>query len=562
MKMRTVLFALTALCAGVLRAAGAGALGFTVVPSGRYLAVPVANGTAKTRLEVFDGGERIAYFNVEWAGGTTNWTGSLDLGDRRGRPLTFRFSGGRVPSVSAADLVFSDRRFPAPDGQFEEPWRPRIHFTPPLGWNNDPNGLSWYGGEWHLFYQSNPFGIAWDNMSWGHAVSKDLVNWRDVGYALAPDDAGVVFSGSAVVDAENTAGFGKGAHILFYSASGKRRDQRLAWSRDGRAYTRLPDPIVPVRRDADRDPKVFWYAPGRHWVMVIYGEVEKKRHGVSIFTSKNLVDWSFASRVGGDFKEDGYYLYECPDLFELTTEDGKDRRWVLTAGNQMYAIGSFDGRVFRPEAERLDQNSFINGEQPVYAWQTFSGVPDGRCVQIAWSRFETLKSGHEGAMFSQGMSLPMELTLVRTPEGLRMARFPVRELRSLREGAATSFRAFDGELAEAEFFCKPAGGGRVTFDFRGIRIVYDAGRRTLSVGEHATAWKLDGDGRFGLRVFVDRVGLEIFSLDGLQYLPLPRVRPDPAKRTLSWRADGAAEPVSDVIERVWRLRRAEIVFER
>ena len=516
----TILFA----CMFTAAALTAGTV--TVAPTGRYMAVPVQNGAPKILLEVFDGGRRVAYDQVEWARGATNWTGSLDLRGFEGRALEFRFSGENAPNVSAADLAFADARFPAPKGQYGEAWRPQFHFTPPLGWNNDPNGLSYRNGEWHMFYQHNPFGIRWGNMHWGHAVSKDLVRWQDLGDVIAPDDHGPMFSGSAVVDHVNTSGFGKGAHVLIYTAAGRPHTQRVAWSLDGRNYAKWPKAAVEGRPDANRDPKVGWYAPGRHWVMAVYGEVEKGRHGVSIFTSKNLKDWTLASNVPGDLFDEGKFLYECPDFFEIPIEGETGTRWVLTAANRQYAVGTFDG------------------------------VPDGRRIQVAWSHFDTCAGGRTDAIFNQGMSLPMELKLVRTSDGLRLARFPVKELESLRAGEATALKAFKGELAEVEFACTPVADAVVTLDLRGVLLVYDAVKKTLSVNGRATAWDLDAAGRLGLRVFVDRVGLEVFSLDGLQYLPLPDILPDPANRKLSWRAAGAKKPVRDVAERAWRLKSA------
>ena len=526
----------------------------TVVPTGRYMAVPVENGAPKVMLEVFDGGTRIAYDQVEWARGVTNWTGSLDLCGRTGRPLEFRLSGKGAPSFSAADLTFSDARFPAPKGQYDEPWRPQFHFTPPLGWNNDPNGLSYRNGEWHMFYQHNPFGITWGNMHWGHAVSKDLVHWQDLGDVIAPDDAGPMFSGSAVTDAAGTAGFGQGAHVLIYTAAGKPHTQRIAWSLDGRNYVKWPHAAVEGRLDANRDPKVGWYAPGKQWTMAVYGEVEKRRHGVSLFVSKDLKHWEKASHVRGDFFDEGRYLYECPDFFELPVEGEKETRWVLTAANRQYAIGTFDGRTFTPEAERHVQWRSPGHINPVYAAQTFADVPYGRRIQVAWSHFDTRAGGRTDAVFNQGMSLPMELKLVRTADGLRLARFPVRELETLRAGPATPLAGFVGELAEVEFSCVPVADAVVTFDVRGVALVYDAVKGTLAVNGKAVTWNLDAHGRLGLRMFVDRVGLEIFSLDGLQYVPAPDIVPDRAKRKMSWRASGAAKPVRDVTERVWRLK--------
>ena len=543
----------------------------TVKPTGRYMAVPVENGAPKILMEVFDGETRVAYDQVEWARGVTNWTGSLDLGAAKGRALEFRFSGNDVPELTAADLRFAETRFSAPKGQYDEPWRPQFHFTPPLGWNNDPNGLSYRDGEWHMFYQHNPFGVRWGNMHWGHAVSKDLVHWQDLGDALAPDDTGPMFSGSAVVDHANTAGFGKNAHVLIYTAAGKPHTQRIAWSLDGRTYVKWPKAAVEGRPDANRDPKVGWYAPARRWTMAVYGEVEKGCHGVSLFVSKNLKDWTFASSVRGDLFDEGKFLYECPDFFEMPIEGEKGTRWVLTAANRQYAIGAFDGRTFTPEATRLSQWRSVGGINPIYAAQTFSDAPDGRRIQMAWCHFDTLAGGHHHwdngrlarcgdthVMFNQGMSLPAELKLVRTADGLRLARFPVKELETLRAGAATRLADFVGELAEVEFACVPtADDTLVTLDLRGVTVEYSALRHTLAVNGQATAWELDAKGQLGLHVFVDRLGMEIFSLDGLQYVPAPDIAPDPANRKLSWRVGGTKrkeKPVRDVTERAWRLK--------
>lgn len=532
----------------------ASAASLTTTVTGRYLAVPVENGKPDARLEIFDGGRRAFHYDVRWAKGKPDWTASLDLGALKGRSATFVFSGENPPAPARGDLRFSDERFPAPADQFDEPWRPQLHFTPPLGWNNDPNGLSYRNGEWHLFYQHNPVGAVWGNMSWGHAVSRDLVHWADAGVAIAPDETGAMFSGSAVTDAAGTAGFGKNAHILLYTAASGRPTQRLAWSHDARTYTKWQTPAIPARADALRDPKVLWYAPGRHWVMLVYGIVEPNRHGMTVFTSKNLKDWEFASRIPGDPVDVGRYLFECPDLFELPVPGENRTRWVLTAGNRLYAIGTFDGRRFRPEAEQLDQMRIHHHLTGVYAWQTFSDAPRGRCVQIAWARFETLNRGKKGAMFSQGMTLPAELSLTRTAQGLRLAKKPVEELKALRCGEATSFDAFDGELAEIEFSCRPGGDAYVVFDLRGLRISYSVPRRTLTLNNLSTAWDLDAHGRLALRIFLDRVGLEIFSQDGLQYLPLPDAVPDPAKRRISYVAGDAKRAVRDVTCRVWKLR--------
>lgn len=535
----------------------------TVTPSGRFWGVPVDNAGLAAVVEVFDGETRLLSHSIQWAtGGVTNWMASLDLGEAAKRPLTFRFTGPRADEFLRSALAFSDRRFPLPVGTGDEPYRPQLCFTPPSGWNNDVNGLSYNNGEWHLFYQHNPYGIAWGNMHWGHAVSKDLVHWRDLGDALVPDDTGTMYSGSAVTDSEGRAGFGKGAHLLFYTAAGDRivaprgspvpRTQRIAWSTDGRTYTKVAKPAVMPCPEANRDPKVVWHAPSGTWAMVVYGNAERDYHTYAFYSSKDLLNWEKASVFRGDKKKQGSFCFECPDFFELPIEGEDGRRWVLADAHGTCVVGRFDGKEFAAEAEPFE---FVRKMgRSAYAWQTFSDVPDGRCINMGWAHYET-RTEHADACFNQGMTLPMEVRLVRTHDGLRLARFPVRELQTLRQGNPTSLKQFSGELAEVEFSCVPTRAATVSLDLRGVKIVYNAHHRILSVNGQPTAWDLDAEGRLGLRVFVDRVGVEILSLDGLQYLPLPDVAATATSRKMSWSASGAKEPVGNVIERVWRLAR-------
>ena len=259
----------------------------------------------------------------------------------------------------------------------------------------------------------------------------------------------------------------------------------------------------------------------------------------------------------GDFFDSGCYLYECPDMFEMPIEGETATRWVLTAANRQYAIGTFDGQTFVPETERLEQMRPVgNVSTPVYAWQTFSDVPDGRRIQIAWSKYDPLAGGNKATMFNQAMTLPMELKLVRTDAGLRLSRFPVKELESLRKGPPMSLKDFNGELAEIKFSCVPVADAVIALDLRGIKIEYRAIQHTLSVNGQSTAWNLDAEGRLGLHIFIDRVGLDVFSLDGIQYIPMPNIKPNPSKTRLSWKASGMKQSVRAVTEQAWHLRSA------
>src|SRR5690606_21999772 len=222
--------------------------------------------------------------------------------------------------------------------------------------NNDPNGLAYYQGQYHLFYQHNPYGVNWGNMHWGHAVSKDLVHWEDLDEALYPDTLGTMFSGGGVVDLENTSGLGtkeNPALLLYYTAAEKSWAQGLAYTNDGIHFNKLDQPVVDKVSDGNRDPKVIWHQPSKHWVMVLYVEDPQQQHAMYFYTSKDMKKWEYASKTLGG-KNNDRYLFECPELFELPVDgDPSNKKWVLTGANAQYAIGHFDGKTFHPEQERI-----------------------------------------------------------------------------------------------------------------------------------------------------------------------------------------------------------------
>ena len=250
--------------------------------------------------------------------------------------------------------------------RYSEPFRPQFHFTPERNWMNDPNGMVFFDGEWHLFYQYNPHGDRWGHMSWGHAVSRDLVRWEHLPLALAEEDGIMIFSGSAVVDWKNTSGFGEGNRpplVAIYTGHREgRQDQRLAYSRDrGRTWTKFPgNPVLDVKMADFRDPKVFWHEATSRWVMTVALATEQKVH---FYASPNLKEWKYVGEFGPAGAVDG--LWECPDLFPLPVEKNQDgsggggQKWVLIvninpggpAGGSgcQYFVGEFDGARFTPD---------------------------------------------------------------------------------------------------------------------------------------------------------------------------------------------------------------------
>lgn len=421
----------------------------------------------------------------------------------------------------------------------DEPGRPQFHYSPRVGWGNDPNGLVWKDGEWHFFHQHNPYDIKWGKMHWAHAVSRDLVHWEWLGDKLYPDALGAMFSGCAVVDKENTAGFGRNAIVFLYTAAGKPDSQCLAYSTDGRTLVKYAgNPVMPDT-PGWRDPKVFWHAPSKAWVMIIYGS-ESNRHVFAIFRSPDLKRWTRASTYAGDERGKGTWHYECPGLDELTIEGETNTAWVVWSADCSYDVGSFDGFAFTPREERI---SWPSGE--FYAAQTFANVPDGRVIWSPWMR---IKPGYAKDS-SQLYGIPQELALRRTAKGLRLVHRPVRELESLREGDARPLADFDGELAEVWLSADLHPRGSVSYELRGVPLAYDYAGAKLKVGEKTVDWPAEA-GKLRLRVYVDRVGVEVFSQDGLNMTPCAAI-PDPASRRMKVLQ---ADKASNVSGKVYALK--------
>ena len=295
---------------------------------------------------------------------------------------------------------------------YNELYRPQFHFTPEKNWHNDPNGLVYYDGEYHLFYQYNPNGKEWGYMHWGHAVSEDLIHWEHLPVAIYPDEDSkdkefcTAFSGSAIVDEKNLLAKQKGDNktlVIFYTS--KECGQRIAYSTDrGRTWEKFEgNPIIPYDETDDaRDPKVIWFEPSQKYVMVLYRKStgEERSKGVSFYTSENLIDWEYKSHV--------YGYYECPDLVPLkVTNRPEETKWVLFDGDGTYLVGSFNGEEFTPETAKMKSDFGKN----YYATQTWSNIPadDGRVIQIAWMR----NGEFPGMPFNGQMTFPTELELTR-----------------------------------------------------------------------------------------------------------------------------------------------------
>lgn len=480
----------------------------------QYLNLPVSNDAPVRRVAVLAGGKTVREFEIRLSEKTPDFWAFLDLVAFKGQEIVVR--ADRLPAGGAALGVIeqADEIRAAGAPLYEESLRPQYHFSSRRGWLNDPNGLVYSAGEYHLYYQHNPYGWEWGNMHWGHAVSTDMVHWKELPVAVYPHAFGDwAYSGSAVVDAANTGGFKSGAEDVIVAAyTSTARGECIVYSNDrGRTFTEFAG--NPVVKHEGRDPRLLWHEPTKSWVMAVYDEkpgekVERDRQGISFYTSADLKAWKFRSRIGG--------FYECPDLFELPVDAGKGgTKWVLTAANSEYVVGAFDGATFTPESGKLPGNR----SDRFYAAQTFSGTPDGRRIQIGWGRIDA-----PGMPFNQMMSFPCELSLRTTAEGIRLCSWPVKEIELLygkewvqKDAVAapeTPVR-FDveRELLDIRATIEVQTASSVTLMVRGMAVRYDMAGKVLTCDGRSAPLTVR-DGKISLRVLADRTSLEVFAADG------------------------------------------------
>lgn len=512
-----------------------------VVAEQKWLHFPVKTGAKPRVVTVAVDGAVVRRFDIELADVEPDWWAPLDISAWKGKSL--RIVADALPEGSKAfDKLPQNATFVESENLYQEALRPQLQFSTRRGWVNDPNGLVFYRGEYHLFYQHNPYGWNWGNMHWGHATSRDLIHWQEHGEALYPDEMGPMFSGSAVVDWKNHSGFGKDGQppmLLFYTAAGNPTTQCLAYSLDGRTFTKYAgNPIIKQVTPGTRDPKVLWHEPSQQWVLTLYVEVPrdkkegdgpnspKTEHVIQFFTSKNLKDWTYRSQTPG--------LFECPDFFELPVDgNAANKKWVLTAASSEYLVGRFDGEKFTPETGKLPGHR----GRGFYAAQTYSDVPDGRRIQIGWGQAPSPKMP-----FNQLQTIPCELSLRSTAEGPRLRWQPVQEFESLRGqhsirydriklklGEPQSLSDFKDELLEVRAVFRPEKASRIVIRIRGIDVAYDAAKEEIMIGDHRVSAPLH-NGEQSLTMIIDRTMLTVWASDGLTYIPWPVI---PAASELS-----------------------------
>jgi fructan beta-fructosidase len=497
----------------------------------KLLLVPVGTGEKKQNLKIQDGDFMIHNVQVILANGAdeVKWWGYLDMSDYIGKEVSLSFLDVEDGATSAMFECADEPRTMPDQPLFDEASRPQFHMSQMNGWSNDPNGMTYYDGSYHLFWQCNPLGNYWGNMYWGHATSPDMINWTEQKRAFrtfggvdkenrhpSMVDA-MAFSGGGHVDKNNSAGWKTGdKDVMFVMMTDTGLGESIAYSTDGGLNFEYwkQNPII---KHKGRDPKPIWYEPGKHWVCVVYDEDTNpelkglEKRNISFYTSKNLKDWELQSKIFG--------IFECPELFELAVDgDEKNKKWVLFGATPSYLIGDFDGKKFSPDTTIKGDTLFGN----VYAGQCFSNSPDGRVVYIGWARV-----GMADAPFNQGFSIPLDLTLKTAANGqVHMYANPIEELEMLREKAEVDqsnitlnasednfIEELSGELYDVCISIKKIGNPKnVVFTLGDVRVGYDFGLQKFQ-GKYVPM----KDDKLNIRILIDRPFSEAVAGDGHAY---------------------------------------------
>lgn len=398
----------------------------------KYLLVPVEDRGPVTKIYIQKDGHNVSpLLEIRIAQAKIDYWVPVNVGQYKGQEISLLFDHVKKTDIGFSQIKQSDTF----DFDYNEKFRPDYHFSPYYGWTNDPNGMVYHNGEYHLYYQHNPYGSMWGNMHWGHAVTKDLKKWEHLPDAIEPDSLGTIFSGSAVIDKNNTAGFGKNALVAIYTSAGIVQTQSIAYSlNNGHTFTKYENnPVLTDPNYVDfRDPKVFWHNASNQWIMSL-----ATTQTITFYGSKNLKEWSRLSEFGEGIGDHGG-VWECPDLFPLTYNG--QTKWVLfvsinpggpNGGSAtQYFIGSFDGKTFK--ADDLPYPLWIDYGRDNYAGVTWNNAPEGRLVFIGWMSNWDYTNQVPTTNFRNAMTIPRDIKLAYNGKHLIVANYPVKEINDLR----------------------------------------------------------------------------------------------------------------------------------
>ena len=394
---------------------------YRISTPGKYLLMPVQEKAEMCNVAVIDKNNRVKTLNVRLAANHVDYYVPLkieEFDDRNSLALDIHINGSYRNDGELAGFTCWKKMKTADtfDTANREQYRPVYHHTPAYGWMNDPNGMFFKDGVWHIYFQHNPYGSQWENMTWGHSTSTDLLHWTFEGDAIEPDNWGTVFSGSAVVDKEGTAGFGKDAVVALYTSAGENQTQSLAYSNDdGKTFTKYNgNPIITSNVPDFRDPHVFWNDEIKKWNMILAAGQQ-----MNIYSSDNLRDWTLESSFGAGYGcHDG--VWECPDLMKLRVRGTDKEKWLLICNINpggpfggsatQYFVGSFDGRKFTCETAP-EVTKWMDYGKDHYATVSFDNAPDGRHVALAWMSNWQYANQVPTMQYRSANSIPRDLDL-------------------------------------------------------------------------------------------------------------------------------------------------------
>ena len=502
--------------------------------SKKYLLLPVQESAEVSNIKVIGSSRQLKTLNVRLANNHIDYYMPLclqEFDDEKGLMLdvhvngTYRTDGGISTFSCWKNMSFSDTF----DIQNREQYRPVYHHTPAYGWMNDPNGMFYKDGVWNLYFQHNPYGSQWENMTWGHSTSTDLVHWKFQGDPVQPDALGTVFSGSAVVDKENTSGFGKGAVIALYTSAGESQTQSMVYSTDnGKTFHKFEgNPVITSNVPDFRDPHMFWNEDIKKWNMILAAG----QH-MEIYSSDNLKDWKFESSFGEKYGNHGG-VWECPDLMKMKVRGTDKEKWMLICNINpggpfggsatQYFIGDFDGHKFTCES-KPEVTKWMDYGKDHYATVTFDNAPEGRHVAIAWMSNWQYANQVPTLQYRSGNSIPRDLGLFEYKGETYCSVVPSPEMTAARSKKATK------SLSEScEMVVNLKGNATITLsNDKGEKVVmlYDAKAETFSM-DRTKSGKMDFSNDFAattkaptygkisqLRIFIDKSSIEVFDAEG------------------------------------------------
>ena len=498
-----------------------------VITSDKYILLPVEEDENNAHIRVIKDNQVVKEFNCKLAINKTDYSVPLDISEYGGDVLLdIQFTGdkrsiGLIKDFACWKDIKLSNVF---DTKNREKFRPIYHHTPAYGWMNDPNGMFYKDGVWHLYYQYNPYGSQWENMTWAHSTSTDLMHWENQGEVIQPDALGTIFSGNSVVDKENTAGFGKDVVIAFYTSAGNAQTQSIAYSTDnGMSFEKYANnPIITSDVPDFRDPKVFWNEDLKQWNLILASGQQ-----MNIYSSKNLKDWKYESCFGEEYGNHGG-VWECPDLLKIGD------KWVLICNINpggpfggsatQYFVGTFDGHKFTCES-KPEVTKWMDYGKDHYATVSFSNAPNGRIVVLPWMSNWQYANQVPTQQFRSANGLPRDVSLYNYNGEEYVSVKPSPEVLNAFEQKASgrfqmaSYLEVTNIKSNASIVLSNDKDEYVTMVYDGKNGTFSMDRTQSGLTEFHNDFKsktiAPTNGTIkGMQIFVDRCSIEAFDIDG------------------------------------------------